>query len=126
VHPESGPNIHARSGIAILTRTLRNLSGITNEADYILPYYISFLGEEDAHNRSQCTCAGANNWQQTTEIMNFGKDPIFSKWAQIDTVQSMAYFKRPDNPFYWALAEAYEIADNYHVCTLVSLIAPDD
>ena len=70
---------------------------------------------------TQCSCAGANNWIQTSEIMNYGRNPYISKWAEIDTPQSQAYFKREDNPFYWALADAYALGDNYHVCRLLLL-----
>jgi phospholipase C len=90
----------------------RNVSGLTTEAEYLLPYPLSYLGGEENRNKTQCLCAGANNWIPTHQAMNNG---AFDMWAQIDTPQSWGYMMRDDIPFHFALAEAFTVADTYHV-----------
>lgn len=92
----------------------RNLTGVTDEADFLLPYWFNYLGGEENYNKSQCLCAGANNWIPTQQILEGG---LMNKWAQIDTPQSWGYFKRQDIPFHFALADAYTLGDAYHVCS---------
>lgn len=99
-------------GSALLTVFYRNVSGLTDEAEYLLPYWLNYLGGEENFNKSQCLCAGANNWAPTQEAMNGG---LMDKWALIDDPQSWGYFKRQDIPYHYALADAYTVGDAYHV-----------
>ncbi|KAH8892840.1 non-hemolytic phospholipase c [Thozetella sp. PMI_491] len=88
----------------------QNVTGLTNKAEWLLPYWLSYLGEQTA-NKSQCLCAGANNWRPTQHIL---ADGWLNQWAQLDTPQSWGYFKRQDIPYHFALAEAYTVGDAYH------------
>jgi phospholipase C len=97
----------------------RNLTGVTDEADYLLPYWLNYLGGEEDFNKSMCLCAGANNWIPTQQILDGG---LMDKWAQIDTPQAWGYFKRQDIPWHFAVAEAYAVGDAYHVCISHSLL----
>lgn len=94
-------------------KAFRNATGLTNEADYLLPYWLNYLGEEETFNKSQCLCAGANNWIPTQQAMNNG---LNNMWPQVATPQSWGYFKRQDIPYHFALAEAYTVGDEYFVC----------
>jgi phospholipase C len=96
-------------------KAARNVSGVTTEADFLLPYWLNYLRGEEDFNKSMCLCAGANNWIPTQQAMNGG---LMNKWAQIDTPQSWGYFNRQDIPWHFALAESYTIGDAYHVCHL--------
>ncbi|KAH8648435.1 putative hemolytic phospholipase C precursor [Xylariales sp. PMI_506] len=89
----------------------QNVTGLTDEADYLLPYWLNYLGGEENFNKSQCLCAGANNWVPTQQAMNGG---LMNMWAQIDDPQSWGYFKRQDIPYHYALADAYTVGDAYH------------
>ncbi len=85
---------------------------MTDKADYLLPYWLNYVGGEENYNKSQCLCAGANNWIPTQQAMNNG---LMDRWAQVDTAQAWGYFKRQDIPYHFALAESYALADSYHV-----------
>ncbi|KKK15636.1 putative hemolytic phospholipase C precursor [Aspergillus ochraceoroseus] len=89
----------------------QNATGLTDAADYLLPYWLNYLGGEENYNKSQCLCAGANNWIPTHQAMNGG---LNNMWAQVATPQSWGYFKRQDIPYHFALAEAYTVGDAYH------------
>ena len=106
--------LHEMKEIGVLTPYDRNLTGVTTEAEYLLPYWLNYLGGEENYNKSQCLCAGANNWIPTHQSFNGG---LNNAWAQISTPQSWGYFKRQDIPYHFALAESYTLADHYHVCS---------
>ncbi|PMD34958.1 putative hemolytic phospholipase C precursor [Hyaloscypha variabilis F] len=89
----------------------QNLTGVTTEAEWLLPYWLNYLGGAENFNKSMCLCAGANNWIPTQQALQGG---VMNKWAQIDTPQAWGYFKRQDIPWHFALAESYTVADAYH------------
>ena len=90
---------------------VRNVSTLTDEADYLLPYWLNYLGGEENYNKSMCLCAGANNWVPTHQAFNNGAN---NAWATVDDPQSWGYFKRQDIPYRFALAESYTVGDAYH------------
>ncbi|KAK0387603.1 hypothetical protein NLU13_3849 [Sarocladium strictum] len=90
----------------------QNVTGLTDKADWMLPYWFNYLGGEESWNMSQCLCAGANNWIPTQQALNGG---LNNMWAQIDKPQSWGYFKRQDLPYHFALADAYTVGDHYFV-----------
>jgi phospholipase C len=100
---------------------VRNLTGVTKQAEWLLPYWLNYEGGEDSWNKSQCLCAGPNNWIPTHQSVNGGasnNEPgINNAWAQISTPQSWGYFKRQDIPYHFNLAESYTVGDAYHVST---------
>jgi phospholipase C len=101
--------------LRISDKTRRNVTGLTNDTDYLLPYWLNYLGGEENFNKSQCLCAGANNWVPTQQAMNGG---LMNQWAQVDDPQSWGYFKRQDIAYHYALADAYTVGDAYHVRSL--------
>ncbi|RFU30264.1 hypothetical protein B7463_g6077, partial [Scytalidium lignicola] len=94
----------------------QSLKGVTNEAEYLLPFYLNSEGGDEGFNKTQCLCAGANNWIPTQQIFQAGlKDGgAPDQWAIVDTPQAWGYFKRQDLPYHFALAESYALADHYH------------
>jgi phospholipase C len=89
----------------------RNVTGLTDEAEFLLPYWLNYLGGEENINKSQCLCAGPNNWIPTQQAMNNGS---MDMWAQVSTPQSWGHFKREDIPYHFGLAEAFTVGDAYH------------
>lgn len=59
----------------------RNVTGLTNETDFLLPYWLNYLGGEENINKSQCLCAGANNWIPTQVSPATPKWTNFSLWG---------------------------------------------
>ncbi|TVY71535.1 Non-hemolytic phospholipase C [Lachnellula suecica] len=94
----------------------QSLAGVTNETEYLLPWYLNQNGGEEGFNQTQCMCAGANNWIPTQQIFQAGlaNGGATDQWAIIDTPQAWGYFKRDDLPYHFALAESYALADHYH------------
>ena len=101
---------------------IRNLTGVTDKADWLLPYYLNYQGGEVSENKAQCLCAGANNWIPTHQSLN---DGLNNAWAQISTPQSWGYLKRQDIPWHFKLAESYTVGDAYHVsiCSWLFIIS---
>jgi phospholipase C len=97
----------------------RSLDGVTDEAEYLLPFYLNSEGGAEGFNKTQCLCAGANNWIPTQQIFQAGLENggAPDQWAIVDTPQAWGYFKREDLPYHFALAESYALADHYHVCS---------
>ncbi|KAI5459062.1 putative hemolytic phospholipase C precursor [Mariannaea sp. PMI_226] len=89
----------------------QNVTGITDKTDWLLPYWLNYLGGDESHNKSQCLCAGSNQWIPTKQALNGGSNDM---WAQVSGPQSWGYFKRQDIPYHFALAEAYTVGDAYH------------
>lgn len=94
---------------------------MTEEAEYLLPFYLNSEGGDEGFNKTQCLCAGANNWIPTQQIFQAGLETggAPDQWAIVDTPQSWGYFKREDLPYHFALAESYALADHYHVCNFI-------
>ena len=90
----------------------RDVSKLTDKSDYLLPYWLNYAGGDDAFNKSQCLCAGANNWVPTQKAFNGGSN---DQWPSVSTPQSWGYFKRQDIPYHHALADAFTVGDTYHV-----------
>ncbi|ERT01358.1 hypothetical protein HMPREF1624_02603 [Sporothrix schenckii ATCC 58251] len=91
------------------------VSTLTDKAEYLLPYWLNYENTEEGYNKSQCLCAGANNWIPTHQAMNHGAN---DQWAVIDDPQSWGYFKRQDIAYHFALAESYTLADMYHAAIM--------
>jgi phospholipase C len=98
--------------MVVIDNIARNVTGLTDEAEYLLPYWLNHAGGEENFNKSMCLCAGANNWVPTNQIIDGG---LMDKWALIDTPQAWGYFKRQDLPWHYAVADAYTVGDAYHV-----------
>ena len=61
----------------------------------------------------------AHDWNTGHQALNNGS---YDKWVPAKTATTMAYLKRGDIPFHYALADAFTICDAYHC----SLLGPTD
>lgn len=95
----------------------RNVSTLTNETDYLLPYWLNYMGG-DWHNRTQCLNPGSNEWLPTQTAFNGG---LNDQWPAASAPQAYGYYKREDIGFHYALADSFTIADHYHVSILHSI-----
>lgn len=116
---------HCSKTYCYLRLTDRSLTNVTDEAEYLLPFYLNSQGGAEGFNKTQCLCAGANNWLPTQKIFQAGIENggAPDQWAVVDTPQAWGYFKREDIPYHFALAESYSLADHYHVFTIVKYCA---
>lgn len=109
----------------------RNVSTLTDATDYLLPYWLNYLGG-DWPNRTQCLSPGSNLWLPTQAAFNGGLndmwavgvqsslDPNLAQltslcWQTSSAPQAWGYYKREDIPFHYALADTFTVADHYHV-----------
>ncbi len=74
------------------------------------PFHIDF-------NRTKITWQGGlpHSWKDQIGARNQGK---YDKWIPYKTPMCMAYYKREDVPFYYALADAFTICDHYFCSSL--------
>lgn len=84
---------------------------MTNETDYLLPYWLNYMGD-DWPNRTQCLNPGSNEWLPTQTAFNGG---LNDQWPAASAPQAYGYYKREDIEFHYALADAFTVADHYHV-----------
>lgn len=68
----------------------------------------------DWPNRTQCLNPGSNEWLPTQTAFNGG---LNDQWPAASAPQAYGYYKREDIAFHYALADAFTIADQYHVST---------
>jgi len=61
----------------------------------------------------------AHDWNSGHEAWNFGK---YDKWVTAKSPLTMAYLKRDDIPYHYALADAFTVCDAYHC----SVMGPTD
>lgn len=60
-----------------------------------------------------------HSWKSTQAAFNKGK---YDGWLDAKSSTTMAYYKRQDIPFHFALADAFTVCDDYHC----SLLGPTD
>lgn len=63
-------------------------------------------------NETKITWQGglAHSWPDQIAARNDGK---YDKWVPVKSVMSLAYYKREDLPFYYALADAFTVCDHH-------------
>jgi phospholipase C len=93
-----------------------------NPAGYLYPFHA------DTHSTSaQKLPSTSHDWLPQHDSWNNGAmdgfvtsrlDKQIDSYDGIDAQYSMAYFKRDDIPFHWALADAFTICDDYHCSVL--------
>jgi phospholipase C len=62
-----------------------------------------------------------HGWTDTHDAWNQGK---YDRWIPAKTAPTMAYLKRPDLPYHFALADAFTICDAYF-CSLMGATDPN-
>jgi phospholipase C len=80
---------------------------------YVLPFHF------DAKNTSALSLGTNHSWKGAQSTWQ-GWDA----WVKQKTAQSMGYFDRGDLPFYYALADAFTICDDYH-CSIFGATDPN-
>jgi len=80
---------------------------------YVLPFHF------DAKNTSALSLGTNHSWKGSQATWQ-GWDA----WVKQKTAQSMGYFDRGDLPFYYALADAFTICDDYH-CSIFGATDPN-
>jgi len=73
------------------------------------------------HTTIQCIADLNHTWPVTHSAINGGKN---DQWISSKTPPTMAYFERADLPYYYGLADAYTICDEYH-CSVLSSTYPN-
>ncbi|EEF57643.1 phosphocholine-specific phospholipase C [Pedosphaera parvula] len=73
------------------------------------------------HNTLQCLTDLNHSWPVTHSTVNGGKN---DGWIPNKGAETMCYFERSDLPFYYALADAFTICDEYH-CSVLSSTDPN-
>jgi phospholipase C len=94
-----------------------------NPDKYLLPFHT------DTHSSSaQALPSNSNSWGPQHQSWDNGKmDGFVTAHLAADGVAgqyTMAYFKRDDIPFHWALADAFTICDGYH-CSMMGPTWPN-
>ena len=80
-------------------------------ASYELPFHTSL----------QCLTDLNHTWPVTHSTVNGGKN---DQWIANKGAETMVYYTRADLPFYYALADAYTVCDEYH-CSVLSSTSPN-
>jgi phospholipase C len=95
----------------------------SNPDSYLLPFHT------DSHSTSaQALPSNSHSWGPQHQSWNNGAMNGFvtSHLAAdgVDGQYTMAYFKRDDIPFHWALADAFTVCDGYH-CSMLGPTWPN-
>jgi phospholipase C len=90
----------------------------------LLPYHMDIV-------KYQASCTGdlGHGWGTQHACWNDGKMDSFvsvhtSGDGPIEGLHTMGYYTREDIPFYWALADAFTLCDNYH-CSVMGPTHPN-
>ena len=99
------------------------IAGGYNPDGYLLPFHA------DTHSTSaQALPSNSHSWgPQHSSWDNGAMDGFVTAHLEADGIAgeyTMAYFKRDDIPFHWALADAFTICDGYH-CSMMGPTWPN-
>ncbi|HVU99906.1 MAG TPA: alkaline phosphatase family protein, partial [Verrucomicrobiae bacterium] len=73
------------------------------------------------HTTLQCLSDLNHSWPVTHSTVNNGRD---DQWIPNKKPETMCYYQRADLPYFYALADAYTICDEYH-CSVLSSTFPN-
>ncbi|HSZ43141.1 MAG TPA: alkaline phosphatase family protein [Trebonia sp.] len=95
----------------------------TNPDGYLLPFHTSTLDSS-----AQALPSNSHSWGPQHQSWDSGKmDGFVSAHLEADGEAgryTMAYYKRDDIPFHWALADAFTVCDGYH-CSMMGPTWPN-
>ena len=77
---------------------------------YLLPFHY-----DTKSTSAQATPGTDHSWPTQHQAWDNG---AMDQWIAAKGEFTMGYFRKPDIPFHWALAEAFTICDNYHCSVL--------
>ena len=115
---KSSSKVITLSRVLIIFRPVN--STMTNDTDYLLPFYLNYLGGEWL-NATQCMEAGSNGYEENHLAYNHG---LNDHWALNNTPWSWGYYQRSDLPVQFALAEGWTVADMYQESVIASSKSP--
>lgn len=114
--------------------TMRGVRGFNDPHPHILPNKDKVWLQRDAKgnaytpfridlNNTKVTWQGglAHSWPDQIAARNDGK---YDKWVPEKSVMSLAYYRRNDIPFYYALADAFTVCD-HHFCSALTGTTPN-
>ena len=90
----------------------------------LLPFHL------DSRAGFECTDDLTHDWGPMHECVNHGK---MNRWVEVHTrpqwegpngAMTMGYYRRPDLPFHWALADHFTLCDAYH-CSILGPTHPN-
>jgi phospholipase C len=120
--------IKLKSGKSVFYQPIPSTSGTAisggyNPDGYLLPFHA------DTHSTSaQALPSNSHSWGPQHDSWDGGAmDGFVTAHLNADGIAgeySMAYFKRDDIPFHWALADAFTICDGYH-CSILGPTWPN-
>jgi phospholipase C len=96
-----------------------------NADGYLLPFHV-----DTKSTSAQALPSNSHSWGPQHDSWNNGKmDGFVSAHIPddvdgVDGQYSMAYYKRDDLPFHWALADAFTVCDGYH-CSMMGPTWPN-
>ncbi|EGR50269.1 phospholipase C [Trichoderma reesei QM6a] len=100
-------NLQMNDGVPVWKQVTN--SQLTNETDYVTPFYINYLGGNWTE-ATQCMVSGSNSWQENHAAWNSGRN---DRWAVDNSPYSIGFYKRQDIPIQFALADSFVVADMY-------------
>jgi phospholipase C len=110
-------------GDPAVPRSLFYQSDPSNPDNYLLPFHT-----DTTSTSAQALPSNSHNWGPQHQSWNNGKmDSFVTAHLEADGVAgqyTMAYFKREDIPFHWALADAFTVCDGYH-CSMMGPTWPN-
>ncbi|WP_293300289.1 phosphocholine-specific phospholipase C [Pedobacter sp. UBA4863] len=114
--------------------TLKGVRGFNDPHPHILPNQDKVWLQRDAKgnayspfhidlNSTKVTWQGGlpHSWPDQIAARNDGK---YDKWVPAKSVMSLAYYKRKDLPFYYALVDAFTVCD-HHFCSSLTGTTPN-
>jgi phospholipase C len=108
-------NLQMNDGVPVWKQVTN--SQLTNETDYVTPFYINYLGGNWTE-ATQCMVSGSNSWQENHAAWNSGRN---DRWAVDNSPYSIGFYKRQDIPIQFALADSFVVADMYQVRHLIHI-----
>lgn len=111
----SDPNVQINPGSLPVWYQPVN-SSITNATDYLLPWYLNYLGGNWSA-ATQCMVAGDNGWNDNHAALN---GDLNNKWALNNTPWSWGHFSRQELPVHFGIAEGWTIGDMYQESVIAS------
>lgn len=82
-----------------------------NGSGFVLPFHTSI----------SCLTDLAHDWASSHQAWNNG---LWNQWVSAKGSETMAYLNRADLPYYYALADAYTVCDEYH-CSIHASTNPN-
>jgi len=108
LQPAGAPNNPNNSGNPYIAVPPGDFGGPSNGVDVTPPFRVNPNGGNPGLTYLPGTDHG---WDHTHLCWNWGQ---YDSWAAVNGAMVMSYQTRKDIPYYYALADAFTVGDNYH------------